>query len=67
MFFWSTTMYNLPQRPLVANALNRYAIGTRTSGFKMNPDGSADIYLRTDSPGKDKESNWLPTPRKGAY
>ncbi len=34
-----------------------------TDGFKFNPDGSLDIYyLQAESPGKDKESNWLPTP-----
>ena len=66
-FFWSMTMYNLPQRLLVANPINRYAIGSRTTGFKLNADGSADIYLQSASPGKDKESNWLPTPDKGPY
>ena len=38
-FFWSMTMYNLPQRLLVANPINRYAIGSRTPGFKLNADG----------------------------
>ena len=66
-FFWSMTMYNLPQRLLVANPINRYAIGSRTPGFKLNADGSADIYLQSESPGKDMESNWLPTPKKGPY
>jgi len=66
-FFWSMTMYNLPQRLLIENPIDRYAIGSRTPGFKINPDGSADIYLQSASPGKGKESNWLPTPDKGAY
>lgn len=66
-FFWSMTMYNLPQRLLVANPISRHAIGSRTPGFKINADGSADIYLQSASPGKDKESNWLPTPDKGPY
>ena len=66
-FFWSMTMYNLPQRLLVENALNRYAIGSRTPGLKTNPDGSVDIYLQSKSPGSDKESNWLPSPPTGAY
>jgi hypothetical protein len=66
-FFWSMTMYNLPQRLLVANPINRYAIGSRTPGFKVNADGSADVYLQSASPGKDKKSNWLPTPDKGPY
>jgi hypothetical protein len=30
--------------------------------LKVNKDGSVDLYLQKDSPGKDKESNWLPAP-----
>jgi hypothetical protein len=56
--FWSITMYNAKQS-FVANPLNRFAIGDRDK-LKFNPDGSLDIYLQHDSPGKDKESNWLP-------
>jgi hypothetical protein len=60
--FWSVTMYKLPQRLLVDNTLNRYSIGSATPGFKTAKDGSITIYFQTKSPGKDKESNWLPTP-----
>lgn len=28
--------------------------------MKYNPDGSLTLYIQADSPGKDKESNWLP-------
>ena len=56
--FWSLTMYNAKQA-FVANPINRYAIGDRDK-LKFNPDGSLDIYVQHDSPGKDKESNWLP-------
>jgi hypothetical protein len=56
--FWSLTMYNAKQA-FVANPINRYAIGDRGK-MKFNPDGSLDIYLQHDSPGKAKESNWLP-------
>lgn len=66
-FFWSMTMYGLPGRLLVDNPINRYAIGSRTPGFKTNADGSVDIYLQSKSPGAEKESNWLPTPPKGPY
>jgi hypothetical protein len=66
-FFWSMTMYNLPQRLLVRNQINRYAIGCRTPGLQMNPDGSVDIYLQSKSPGSQKESNWLPSPPTGPY
>jgi len=61
--FWSITMYNLPQRLLVDNALNRYSIGSRTEGLKQASDGSLEIYMQADNPGPDKESNWLPAPR----
>ncbi len=66
-FFWSMTMYNLPDRLLVDNPIERYAIGSRTQGLKTNADGSVDIYLQSASPGGDKESNWLPTPQQGPF
>lgn len=61
--FWSITMYNLPQRLLVDNPINRYSIGDRTPGLKKNADGSMDIYLQSTDPGGDRSSNWLPTPK----
>ena len=60
--FWSFTMYKLPQRWLVDNPINRYSIGSATSGLKTADDGSITIYFQAKSPGKDKESNWLPAP-----
>jgi hypothetical protein len=64
--FWSLTMYNLPKFYLIDNPINRYAIGDRTPGLQNNPDGSLSIYMQKDSPGPDKESNWLPAP-DGAF
>lgn len=58
--FWSLTMYNA-QYFFVNNPLNRYSISPR-QGLKTNPDGSTDLYIQHESPGKDKESNWLPAP-----
>jgi len=58
--FWSLTMYNLDNF-LVANPINRFAIGDRNK-LKKNPDGSLNIYIQPDNPGKEKESNWLPSP-----
>jgi len=66
-YFWSMTMYRLPERLLVDNPIERYAIGSRTNGLKTNADGSVDIYLQATSPGKNKEPNWLPTPSSGNY
>src|SRR5271170_5773787 len=59
--FWSVTMYNA-QYFFVDNPLNRYNISQRNK-FRTNADGSTDIYIQADSPGKDKESNWLPAPK----
>jgi hypothetical protein len=61
-FFWSMTMYTLPDRFLFANPLNRYSIGDRAKGLEYGKDGSLTIYVGNASPGKDKESNWLPAP-----
>jgi hypothetical protein len=63
--FWSLTMYN--EKQLFAdNPIDRYAIGDRDK-LKLNPDGSLDIYIQKDSPGTDKESNWLPAPASGPF
>ena len=52
----------LPGTPtFVANPLDRYSISARQS-LKPNPDGSIDLYIQTQSPGADKETNWLPAP-----
>ncbi|WP_237064895.1 DUF1254 domain-containing protein [Microbulbifer guangxiensis] len=61
-YFWSYTMYRLPERYLVDNPIDRYSIGSSTKGLKRNPDGSLTLYFSHKSPGKDKESNWLPAP-----
>ena len=63
--FWSLTLYDKDSY-LVDNSLNRYALGDR-SGCKLGDDGSLTIYLQAESPDKDKESNWLPTPKDGAF
>ena len=62
--FWSVTMYDT-EGFQVHNAIERYAIGDRDE-LKYNADGSLEIYIQHESPGKDKESNWLPAPQKGA-
>jgi hypothetical protein len=60
--FWSVTMYKLPTPLFIANPIKRYSIGDRTPGFSPNEDGSVTIYLQHESPGADKEANWLPAP-----
>jgi hypothetical protein len=59
--FWSLTMYN-GEYFFVDNPLNRYTVSSR-SKFKTNADGSVDLYIQNESPGKDKEANWLPAPK----
>jgi hypothetical protein len=56
--FWSVTMYNSKQA-FVDNPINRYVIGDRDK-LKLGADGSLTLYVQRESPGKDKESNWLP-------
>ena len=58
--FWSLTMYNSSYF-FVENPLNRYSLSPRQH-LKTNPDGSTDLYIQKDLPGKDKELNWLPAP-----
>jgi len=60
--FWSISMYKLPETLFIENPLNRYTIGDRTPGLRYNEDGSLDVYIQHQSPGADKESNWLPAP-----
>lgn len=59
--FWSLTMYNADYF-FVPNPLNRYTLSQRNK-FVTNADGSVDLYLQADSPGKAKEANWLPAPK----
>lgn len=59
--FWSITMYD-NQFFFAPNALNRYTLSSRDK-LKANADGSIDLYFSNASPGKDKESNWLPAPK----
>jgi hypothetical protein len=62
--FWSLTMYNLPQQLLVKNPINRYLINSpMLPNLKLDSEGGLTIYIQSDSPGKDKESNWLPAPK----
>ena len=59
--FWSLTLYDA-EHFFHPNPLNRYSLGTKNKTLKYNTDGSLTLYARAKSPGKDKESNWLPAP-----
>jgi hypothetical protein len=63
--FWSLTMYDMTFN-FVENPINRYAIGSLKKDYQLDDGGSLTLYIQHDSPGKDKESNWLPSP-EGEY
>jgi hypothetical protein len=58
--FWSLTMYDAAYF-FVDNPLNRYNLSQRDA-LQANADGSVDLYIQHESPGADKEANWLPAP-----
>lgn len=61
--FWSVTLYKLPESLLSANPLNRYLINSpMLSDLKKDADGGLTIHIQHESPGNEKEFNWLPTP-----
>ena len=61
--FWSLTMYKMPESLLVANPINRYLINSpMLPELTKDADGGVTLYVQNESPGKDKEANWLPAP-----
>lgn len=66
--FWSVTMYDGKTQFLIENPINRYLINSpMLPNLKKIKDGSLTIYIQNKSPGKDKESNWLPAPNDLIY
>jgi hypothetical protein len=62
--FWSLTMYDEPQSLLVANPLNRYLINSpMLPQLKRDADGGVTLVVQNESPGQERESNWLPAPK----
>lgn len=59
--FWSVTLYDNDGFQ-VANALNRFAVSSWMP-FAVDPDGALTLHVQNESPGKDKEANWLPAPK----
>ena len=59
--FWSLTMYD--GASLLRSQCSQPLHAQPTRPLVTNADGSVDIYLQADSPGKDKEANWLPAPK----
>jgi hypothetical protein len=66
--FWSVTMYDGKTQLLIKNPIGRYLINSpMIPNLKKNADGSLTLYIQKDSPGADKESNWLPAPEGPSY
>jgi hypothetical protein len=66
--FWSVTMYDGKTQLLIENPINRYLINSpMLPDLKKNEDGSLTLYIQEDSPGQDKQSNWLPAPDGTIY
>jgi hypothetical protein len=66
--FWSVTMYDGKTQLLIKNPINRYLVNSpMVPAMKKNADGSLTLYIQKDSPGADKESNWLPAPNGTIY
>jgi len=66
--FWSVTMYDGKTQLLIKNPIDRYLINSpMLPGMKTSADGSLTLYIQKDSPGADKESNWLPAPNGPIY
>src|SRR5436309_1927355 len=66
--FWSVTMYDGKSQLLIKNPINRYLINSpMLPNMKKNDDGSLTLYIQKDSPGADKESDWLPAPNDTIY
>ncbi|MFG6178468.1 DUF1254 domain-containing protein [Halomonas sp. THAF12] len=61
--FWSLTMYELPASLLTENPINRYLINSSmVPDLVKGSDGGITLYIQNDSPGTEREANWLPAP-----
>jgi len=61
--FWSLTLYN-KEHLFASNSLNRFSLGTKSKSMKLGDDGSLTLYVQANSPGPEKEANWLPAPKE---
>jgi len=62
--FWSLTMYKMPESLLAANPINRYLINSpMLPQLVKDADGGITLHIQNESPGKDREANWLPAPK----
>jgi hypothetical protein len=61
--FWSLTLYDGKTQLLVANPIQRYALGDRSAGLQYDADGGLTLILQADAPKAAPQGNWLPTPQ----
>lgn len=62
--FWSLTMYDMPASQLVENPMKRYLINSpMLPSLVADPDGGYTFYIQNESPGIEREANWLPAPK----
>jgi hypothetical protein len=64
--FWSLTLYN-DRHFFSSNQLHRYSLGTKSKSMQTGADGSLTLYVQSGTPGKDKETNWLPAPKNAHF
>ncbi|AGE56446.1 hypothetical protein PBCVNEJV1_839L [Paramecium bursaria Chlorella virus NE-JV-1] len=65
--FWSITMYDAKTRLLVKNPIDRYLINSSMISSMKTKNKNVRLYIQKDSPGKDLETNWLPSPSDTFY
>ncbi|MGL6269533.1 MAG: DUF1214 domain-containing protein, partial [Chitinophagaceae bacterium] len=65
--YWSITVYKKSNGLLSANSSDKYSVNSIKSHFKKEKDGRLNILLQFDSPGKDKEENWIPIPKEDFF
>jgi hypothetical protein len=66
--FWSVTMYDGNTQLLIQNPINRYLINSpMLTKMQKNSDGSLTLYIQNKTPGRARESNWLPAPAGPIY
>ena len=64
--YWRISMYDI-EGFFTNNPINRYGIGNMAEKLETDADGSVTITIQRDSPGKEKEANWLPAPEEGFF
>lgn len=62
--FWSLTLYDLPDRQLVANPIDRYSLSSRDP-LRRDADGGLSLLVQSSAPAPEQQGNWLPAPPDG--